>query len=113
VIQVPPPPPSLPSPEVVIAGGGPTTEQLLIMVAGAAVIIGILVLGPVGRALADGIRHLLGGRKAADAPALEAMREEVAALQHRVAELEERQDFAERLLAQARERGLLAGPGPG
>jgi hypothetical protein len=105
------PPPSLP--EVVIAGGGPTTEQLLIMVAGAAVIIGILVLGPVGRALADGIRHLFGARKAAEAPALEALREEVAALQHRLAELEERQDFAERLLAQARERGLLAGPGPG
>ena len=113
MLQVPPPmpPPSLP--EVVIAGGGPTTEQLLIMVAGAAVIIGILVLGPVGRALADGIRHLFGARKAAEAPALEALREEVAALQHRLAELEERQDFAERLLAQARERGLLAGPGPG
>ncbi len=112
VLQIPPPPP-LPSPEVVIAGGGPTTEQLLIMVAGAAVIIGILVLGPVGRALADGIRHLFGARKAADAPGLVALREEVAALQHRVAELEERQDFAERLLAQARERGLLAGPPTG
>jgi len=36
----------------------------------------------------------------------------VAQLQHRVAELEERQDFAERLLAQAREKGLL-GPGEG
>jgi hypothetical protein len=113
IVQIPPsPPPSLPSPEIVL-GGGPTTEQLLIMVAGAAVIIGIIVLGPVGRALADGIRHLFGARKAADAPALEAIREEVAALQHRVAELEERQDFAERLLAQARERGLLAGPPPG
>ncbi len=41
---------------------------------------------------------------------LEAVREEMAALRHHVAELEERQDFAERLLAQARERGLLAGP---
>src|SRR5512139_2517105 len=111
VLQVPPPP--TPLPEVFIPSGGPTTEQLLIMVAGAAVIIGILVLGPVGRALADGIRHLFGARKAADAPALEAMKEEVAALQHRVAELEERQDFAERLLAQARERGLLAGPPSG
>ena len=111
MLQIPPPTPPPSLPEVVIAGGGPTTEQLLIMVAGAAVIIGILVLGPVGRALADGIRHLLGGRKAADAPELAALREEMAALQHRLAELEERQDFAERLLAQARERGLLSGPG--
>jgi len=31
-------------------------------------------------------------------------------VRHHVAELEERQDFAERLLAQARERGLLSGP---
>jgi len=110
-VPAPTPPPGLPSPEVVIGGGGPSTEQLLIMVIGAAVIVGIVFLGPIGRALADGLRHLLGGRKAADAPGLEGLKDEVATLQHRVAELEERQDFAERLLAQARERGLLAGPG--
>ncbi len=111
LVQVPPPaPPTLP-PEVVVAGGGPTTAQLLIMAVGLAAIVGIIFLGPVGRALGDGLRHLLGGRKGADAAPLEALKAEVAALQHRVAELEERQDFAERLLAQARERGLLAGPG--
>lgn len=38
------------------------------------------------------------------------LEEGVEQLQRRVAELEERQDFAERLLSQARERGLLAGP---
>jgi cell division protein FtsB len=65
---------------------------------------------PLGRAIADGLRHLFGVHRAADSAELAAMREEVAALQHRIAELEERQDFAERLLAQARERGLLAGP---
>jgi hypothetical protein len=37
---------------------------------------------------------------------------EVEQLQRRVAELEERQDFAERLLSQAREKGQL-GPGNG
>jgi hypothetical protein len=40
------------------------------------------------------------------------LEESVEQLQKRVAELEERQDFAERLLAQARERGQL-GPGNG
>jgi len=103
-------PPSLPSPEVVI-GGGPTAGVLFIAMVGAAAIMAIVFLGPVGRALADGLRHLLGaGRRGADTAELEAVREEMAALQHRVAELEERQDFSERLLAQARERGLLAGP---
>ena len=111
-VPVPPTPPSLPSPEVII-GGGPSAGVLFIAMVGAAAIMAIVFLGPVGRALADGLRHLLGaGRRdaGADAAGLEAVREEVATLQHRVAELEERQDFAERLLAQARERGLLAGP---
>jgi hypothetical protein len=109
LVQVPAPPPL---PEIVVGGGGPSVEQLLVALAGAAVILGILVLGPVGRALADGIRHLFGVRKGAEQAALDAMREEMGELQHRVAELEERQEFAERLLAQARERGLLAGPPP-
>jgi hypothetical protein len=108
LVQVPPPPPL---PEIVV-GGGPSVEQLLVALAGAAVILGIIVLGPVGRALADGIRHLFGVRKGADQAALDAMGEEMRELQHRVGELEERQEFAERLLAQARERGLLAGPPP-
>jgi hypothetical protein len=108
-VPIPPTPPSLPSPEIVLSGG-PSPEQLLIALAGSAVMLGIIFLGPVGRALADGLRHLFGVRRGQDTAEVEAMREEVAALQHRVAELEERQDFAERLLAQARERGLLPGP---
>ena len=40
------------------------------------------------------------------------LEESVEQLQRRVAELEERQDFAERLLAQVKERGQL-GPGNG
>ena len=106
IVQVPAP---LPPPEVVL-GGGPSPEQLLIAMGGAAIIIALVVLGPVGRALADGIRHLFGMHRGAEAGELSALRDEVAALRHHVAELEERQDFAERLLAQARERGLLSGP---
>ena len=65
-----------------------------------------------GRAIADGIRHILGSRRRPDTAEVEAMREEVVTLQRRVAEIEERQDFSERLLAQARDRGLLSAPPP-
>jgi hypothetical protein len=110
-VPVPPTPPSLPSPEILVGvGGAPSAEQLLVALGGAAVIVGIIFLGPVGRALADGLRHLLGARRGQDTAELDAIREEFAALRHQLAELEERQDFSERLLAQARERGLLSGP---
>ena len=109
VPPVPPTPPSFPSPEIIFTGG-PTTEELLIALVGAAVIIGMIALGPVGRAIADGLRHAFGVRRGADPAELGVLQEEIAVLRHQVAELEERQDFAERLLAQARERGLLAGP---
>ena len=67
--------------------------------------IGLVKLfrGPVGAALADRIR---GGHAAAEDPALVG---EVDQLRHRVAEVEERLDFAERLLAQAREADQLPG----
>jgi F0F1-type ATP synthase membrane subunit b/b' len=59
--------------------------------------------GPVARALADRIR----GRAGADGdPAVLA---EVDQLRARLAEVEERLDFAERLLAQAREADQLPG----
>ena len=59
--------------------------------------------GPVARALGDRIRGRAGGD--AD-PALLA---EVDQLRTRLAEVEERLDFAERLLAQAREADQLPG----
>jgi len=40
---------------------------------------------------------------------MEELADRVEALQHQVGELAERQDFAERLLAKAREKGLPAG----
>ena len=57
--------------------------------------------GPIGAALADRIR---GQAAAAGDPAVAA---EVDLLRGRLAELEERLDFAERLLAQAREADQL------
>lgn len=109
MIQIPVPPPPAPLPEIII-GGGPNIAVMIAAAIASCVMVGMVFVGPVGRALADGIRHLLGARRLASPEEIEGMREHVVSLERRVAELEERQDFAERLLAQARERGLLAGP---
>jgi hypothetical protein len=69
----------------------------------AAIAFGLVkILGPIAKAFADRIR---GGATGAD-PALAA---EVDHLRGRLAEVEERLDFAERLLAQAREADQLPG----
>ncbi len=77
-----------------------------------AVIVGLISLGPIGRAIAAKIR---GGTPAAPAPELaaqlDAMEERLEGLQAQVGELAERQDFTERLLAKARERGALGSGG--
>jgi ubiquinone biosynthesis protein UbiJ len=70
-----------------------------------------LSYSPIGRALA----RRLGGDKgeheeSAVLAEVDAVREDVQALRHEVGELQERLDFAERLLAQARDQGKL-GPG--
>jgi hypothetical protein len=61
----------------------------------------LLSVSPVGRALAERIR---GQAPPAQDPELLA---EVDALRHEVAELHERVDFAERLLAQRQEQGKV------
>jgi hypothetical protein len=79
-----------------------TGQDVIISVALA---IGLVKIfrGPIGAALAERIR---GGAAPADDPALAA---EVDHLRGRLAEVEERLDFAERLLAQAREADQLHG----
>ncbi len=64
---------------------------------------------PLGRALADRLRGK-AHEPALDAAELEALREELQGLRRQLEELAERQDFAERMLGQARERGLLGAP---
>ena len=70
-----------------------------------------IAFSPLGKALA---RRIAGDRgEAGDGAVLaevDAVREEVQALRHEVGELQERLDFAERLLAQARDQGKI-GPG--
>jgi hypothetical protein len=62
-----------------------------------------ILRGPLGRALAE----RLSGRAAPESDQLSA---EVEALRHRLSEVEERLDFAERLLARSREAERI-GPG--
>ncbi len=68
-----------------------------------------VVFSPIGRALAERLRgrHRDPGL---DTGEIEALRDELAAIHRQVDELAERQDFTERMLAQARERGLLQAP---
>jgi len=93
--------------------GGPESVGMLAMVA----LVGVSIL-TLAKAFA---KRVAGG--ASDAREVEALRDEVAqlradfeAMQARLADVDEiqnRLDFAERLLAQARERGQLGAPREG
>jgi hypothetical protein len=72
-------------------------------------VLGVTVLAPLARAFAERLRGK--SRDAAlDNGEVDALRDELHSLRQQVSELAERQDFAERLLAQAREKGLLSAP---
>jgi hypothetical protein len=80
------------------------------------VITGLVVIGPIGRAIGRVLLHLFGVERqgalpAADVAQLRALLDEQAerleSQQRQIAELAERQDFAERLLARAREKRAL------
>jgi hypothetical protein len=76
------------------------------------IITGLIVIGPIGRAIGDVIRHLLGGghKEAAVASGdLDELRDRVEAVSRQLAELAERQDFSERMLAQVRKDRALTG----
>jgi hypothetical protein len=81
---------------------------------------GFVALGPVGRAIGRVIMHRLGGERDQALPAgelqdLKGLLEEhggrLDAVQRQVSDLAERQDFAERLLAQVRNQPRLPGAG--
>lgn len=76
------------------------------------VITGFVVLGPVGRAVADVLRRIFGADRKQDALSsadVDDLRQRLDGIQQHLAELMERQDFAERLLAQARREKALPG----
>ncbi len=80
------------------------------------VITGFVVLGPVGRAVGKVIMRIFGADRELPAGELQDIRAlledqsgQMTAIQRQLGELAERQDFAERLLAKAKEKGLPAG----
>jgi len=74
--------------------------------------LGILAFSPIGRAIANAINRKSGAGAAPELrDAMDELADRVEVLQRQVGELAERQDFAERLLAKAREKGSLAGGG--
>lgn len=112
-VPLPPAPPDIPSqfdPNLIwVSDGGPPAVVMIVLLA---LVATTVILWPIMRALA---RRLEG--KGAANPALHAEIEqlhhrlgEVDLLQQRVAELEERLDFAERLLAQVQQPARLGAP---
>ena len=87
--------------------GGDPSE--IIAAIGAFAVMAFIVVGPIGRAFADRLRGKAKG-PALDSGEVEALKDELYNLRQQVSELAERQDFSERLLAQAREKGLLQAP---
>lgn len=78
------------------------------------VIVAFIAFGPIGRAIAAKItRNSLNAPGAEVAGQLESLEERMEGLTQQVSELAERQDFTERLLSQAREKGLLGAGGQG
>lgn len=64
-----------------------------------------IAFSPVGKAIAERLRGHKGELPASED--LDEIHDHLQALQRQVSELAERQDFTERLLAQAREKGAL------
>jgi hypothetical protein len=74
--------------------------------------LGIVAFSPIGRAIANAINRRSGAGVAPELrDAMDELADRVESLQRQVGELAERQDFSERLLAKAREKGLPAAGG--
>ena len=108
ILQTPPPPPSLPF--------DPTDLMALIGVVAGLIVVGVVLYAffksDIAAAMADRIRGL-HRRKAVDPtgdePRVAQLEERLDLMHGQISELAERLDFAERLLAQKRERTLRAG----
>ena len=76
--------------------------------------VGAVAFSPIGRAIANRIQKKDGTALAPEVQdALDEQAEQLEALRRQVGELAERQDFAERMLAQVREKGALPAPKDG
>ena len=108
MIQVPPEIAMMPpDPNLIISQIVPVIGMLT-----GVVISGFVVLGPIGRAIGDVVRHLFGAGKKGAALASGDMDEVLGrldAIHHQLGEIAERQDFTDRMLAQIRKDRALSG----
>jgi hypothetical protein len=115
-VPVPPTPPvpDVVVPDVIMPDVGPMlmtgddiAKIVIASLLGLSVITWIIARGPIGMAIGAAIRKLTGVDQVAALPGeLESMRAELETLRRQVGEMAERQDFAERLLAQVRRERL-------
>jgi len=107
---LPPPPPGL-DPNLVFNEVVPIITTVVVIVV-VAVALRWIFRTPVGEAIAERIRtrgQRRWGAAAEESQRVEALEAQVSHLQGQVSELAERIDFAERMLAERRERKLGAG----
>lgn len=75
------------------------------------ILTALVTLGPIGRAVADRLRSKgAGGSIAALQDQLDEVITRLDDVQRQLGDMADRQDFTERMLARARERGLLEAP---
>lgn len=100
-------PPGTPDPNILI----PQIIPIFGMFTGI-VITGFVALGPVGRAIGRVIMHIFNAepdRPGLQSGATDEILSRLDAIQSHISEISERQDFAERMLAQVRREKVLPG----
>ena len=70
-------------------------------------IVGLIAFSPIGRAIAERIRHKDGALLPTEE--LDDLRAQLQNMQEQVSELAERQDFTERVIAKTKEKGAIGG----
>jgi hypothetical protein len=113
-VPVPPVPPVPPLPDFdpnLMLSGDDIAKIVLFAMLGLVFVAYAIARGPIGAAIGAAIRRMAGEepRPATLPGELEALRAELDHLRAQVGELAERQDFAERMLAQARKDRQLPG----
>jgi len=114
-IPVPPVPPIPDIPPIdigpiaapIFMTGDDIAKIVVFSMMGLAVVVWLVARGPIGMAIGAAIRKMAGVDRPVALPAeMDALRSELDQLRRQLGELAERQDFAERLLAQVRRERL-------
>jgi hypothetical protein len=111
-VPVPPVPPVPPIPEIaqhvpMIVTGDDIAKIVAFSMLGLAVLVWIIARGPIGMAIGAAIRRMTGVDQPTALPGeMDALRSDLDHMRRQLAEMAERQDFAERMLAQVRRERL-------